>query len=107
MQNVKLAKVENLTVEVAVEKPDNSVVSVVGKNEVFMLLDGLVDVAAEKEKLEKEIKRLSGMIMGSEKKLSNPTFVDKAPEKVVNIEKEKLANFKTQLALLEENLKSL
>ena len=103
----KLAKVETLTVEVGVEKPDNSVVSVVGKNEVFMLLEGLVDVEAEKEKLEKEIKRLSGMIIGSEKKLTNPSFVDKAPEKVVNIEKEKLANFKTQLALLEENLKSL
>ena len=104
---IKLAKVENFTVEVAITKPENSVVTVAGKNEIFMLLSGLVDTEAEKEKLEKEITRLSGMIKGSEAKLTNPSFVDKAPEKVVNIEKEKLENFKAQLALLQENLKSL
>ena len=60
-----------------------------------------------KERLEKEIKRLEGLITGTEKKLSNEKFVNNAPEKVVAKEKEKLSGLKSSLTEVKDNLNNL
>ena len=56
-----------------------------------------MDYSAEYERLSKEKKRLEGEVKRVEGKLSNQGFVSKAPEKVVNEEKEKMAKYKDML----------
>lgn len=71
---------------------------------VFLPMGDLVDVEQEKEKIEKNIASLKFEIERSEKMLSNPNFVSKAPQKLVEQEKEKLAKNKEFLEkLLKEN----
>ena len=66
-----------------------------------------IDVEAEVLEIESEIKRLTGFIVGIEKKLSNERFVSGAPEAVVNSEKKKLKDGKEKIANLESNVKRL
>ncbi|MCK5843816.1 MAG: class I tRNA ligase family protein, partial [Victivallales bacterium] len=74
---------------------------------VFMSLEGLVDLDAERAKLAKQKKELEGWIKGSMSKLSNEKFVSKAPEKVVDEARAKLADMRAKLARVEENIASL
>lgn len=74
---------------------------------LFMSLEGLVDVEAEKAKLEKQKKELEGWIKGSKGKLSNPNFTEKAPEKVVNAARAKLAEMEEKLERVEEMIAAL
>ena len=66
-----------------------------------------IDVEAEVLEIESEIKRLTGFILGIEKKLSNERFVNGAPETVVNSEKKKLKDGKEKIANLQSNVKRL
>ena len=75
--------------------------------ELFVDLAGLIDVEAETKRLEKERSRIEGMIGGKEKKLSNASFVDRAPADVVEREREGLAQLKEQLAVISEALNEL
>ena len=63
-----------------------------------------MDFKAEAERLAKEKKRLEGEVARGEKMLSNPGFVNKAPEKKINEEKEKLANYRDMLEKVTERL---
>ena len=74
--------------------------------EVYIPLKGLIDFEEEKNRIESEIKRLEGEVARGEKMLSNPGFVNKAPEAKVNEEKEKLAKYKEMLEISKERLKS-
>ena len=62
--------------------------------ELYMPLEDLVDIKEEIARLESEKKKLEAEVQRGEKMLSNPGFVNKAPEKKINEEKEKLANYK-------------
>jgi valyl-tRNA synthetase len=68
-----------------------SVTAVVGSGELCLPLKGLVNVEAERARLDKELLKLRKYIEGALKKLSNPGFVSKAPAEVVDTEKEKVA----------------
>jgi len=68
---------------------------------------GLIDIAAEKARLEKEIARAEGEIAGTEKKLSNRSFTDKAPVEIVDREKKKKADAEDRLAKLKKALTAL
>jgi valyl-tRNA synthetase len=70
-------------------------------------LEGVIDVDLERQRLKKEAEKLRGFIAGHEKKLSNESFVQKAPEPVVADVRETLANLKGQLASVEESLRQL
>ena len=67
----------------------------------------MVDFAEEKERLTKEKAKLEDEVTRLEKKLSNPEFVSKAPEKVVAVDREKLEKYKTHLADTDEALKKI
>ena len=74
---------------------------------VYMSLDELMDYDKERERLESEIKKIEGEIKRAEGKLSNKGFVDKAPEAVVNKEKEKLADYKDLLEKTKASLEEI
>ncbi len=79
----------------------------VGINEYFVPLDGLIDPAEEKLKLEEELNYTKGFLKSVQKKLSNERFVNNAPEKVVAMEKKKEADALAKIAMLEKRLKNL
>jgi len=75
--------------------------------EVYMPFEDLVDIKEEIERLEKEKTRLESEVLRGEKMLSNPGFVNKAPERKINEEKAKLENYKQMLKTVEERLNSI
>ncbi|WP_299209288.1 class I tRNA ligase family protein, partial [uncultured Dokdonia sp.] len=79
----------------------------VKSNEYFIPLAGAIDVEAETAKIEEELKYTKGFLQSVAKKLSNERFVNNAPEKVVAIEKQKMADAEATIETLEKRLKSL
>ena len=84
---------------------DNAGTLVVQKTEFFIPLADLIDVEKEKQRLEKEISRLEGLVKGLSAKLNNKNFIDKAPEAIVNKECEKLDNIRENLIKVQANYK--
>ena len=79
----------------------------VKSNEYFIPLAGAIDVEAEVAKIEEELKYTKGFLNSVSKKLSNERFVSNAPEKVVEIEKQKMADAEAKIEALEKRLASL
>lgn len=103
-----LAKINELDIAVSSEAPAyKSVTTVVGKYQVYLKIEGLIDVDAEKAKLSREIERTEGFILSVDKKLSNEKFVSKASKEVVENERKKLEDNKQKLEKLKEHLKIL
>ena len=86
-----LARTESITVLEPGDAGPESATALVGGMKVLIPLAGLIDKDAELARLEKEMGRLRQDIERTEKKLSNPNFVDKAPEAVVQKERDKMA----------------
>lgn len=73
----------------------------------YLPLSELVDLAAERERIAKEIEKARNGLRIVEQKLSNEKFVSKAPEAVVNVEREKAAKYKELIAKLQESAKAM
>lgn len=101
---IKLCNIEKL--DYANEKPRNTFGFVVKSNEYFIPFSENIDVAAEIDKIDKEIKYINGFLVGVDKKLSNQRFVDSAPPKVVEIELKKKADAEHKIDILEAKLKA-
>ncbi len=84
-----------------------SAAAIVGELRVLIPLAGLIDLGAEKARLEKEIKRVEGEIGKCNGKLASETFVANAPAAVVEQERTRLADFTTMLTGLREQLARL
>ena len=73
----------------------------------YMPMAELVDMAAELDRINKELEKARNGLRIVEQKLSNEKFVSKAPESVVNAEKEKAAKYSELIAKLEESAKAM
>ena len=96
-------------INVVNEKSANTVQFMVGTDEYAIPVGNLIDIDAEIEKQEAQLKHLEGFLAGIKKKLSNEKFVAHAPEAVVAMERkkqsdseEKIANLKVSLAELKK-----
>jgi valyl-tRNA synthetase len=103
-----LARLDEDTLEIAPslsEKPADAL-TLVGEGgiEIYLPLAGLVDLAEQKERLEKELAQLEQGITRSEKMLANENFTSKAPEAVVNKERDKLADLSAQAEKIRDRL---
>mgnify|MGYP000293411557 FL=1 len=87
--------------------PQNAMSVLADGIEVYIPFEELVDLEAEKQRLQVEREKLLSEVARGEKMLSNPGFVNKAPEAKINEEKAKLAKYKEMLEKVEERLKSL
>ena len=102
-----LARTESITVLEPGEAGPESATALVGNMKVLIPLAGLIDKDAELARLEKETGKLEQEIERTEKKLSNAAFVDKAPEAVVQKERDKLARARAALADLQAQLEKI
>ena len=84
--------------------PEDAIKIVTDGIELYMPLEGLVNLEEERKRLETEKLRLEGEVARCEKMLSNPGFVNKAPEAKVKEEKEKLEKYKKMLEKVMESL---
>ena len=91
--------------DVSPPKP-NATISLPGI-ELFVDLKEFIDVEAEKARLGKEKEKTAGMIAGKEKKLANESFVSRAPEEVVQREREQLLQLQEQLKSIDDALTEL
>ena len=87
--------------------PQNAMSVLADGIEVYIPFEELVDLEAEKQRLQGEREKLLSEVARGEKMLSNPGFVNKAPEEKINEEKAKLAKYKEMLEKVEERLKSI
>lgn len=101
---MKMLKLSGVKIAFKVETSHSMISFVEPGMTVYVDLAGAVDMEKEKERLEKEIAQVQPYVMGLEKKLSNDSFVNNAPEEVVAKEKEKLSEAKEKLEKLKEQL---
>jgi valyl-tRNA synthetase len=80
-----------VTIDPGATRPRAFALGVVGRSEIYVDLEGLVDLAAERQRLEKEIKRVGGAIAFTRGKLARPDFTERAPAEIVDKERDKLA----------------
>ncbi len=103
----RLARVTDLTVGSGLDKPPASASVVVERYEVHIPLAGMIDLSQERERLQKEIDQKEKFLIGVEKKLANRNFVDRAPEAVVERERQKQRDATAELQRLRANLAEL
>ena len=97
---------EHLVIEDELDSPENAATVVIGETVAYLPLAGLVDLAAERDRLSKELAEVEQRITSSEKLLAGE-FSTKAPEHVVDREKDKLGDLKATRAQLQERLEML
>ena len=102
-----LARVEDLLVGVAVERPKQASTQVAGEVEVLIPLADLINVAEEEARLQKEIEKVQKDVGFFEKKLSNEKFVANAPAQVLEKDRGKLAAAEKKREILQQSLKKI
>ena len=106
--NSVIAKMANLkAIEVVTEKSGDASGFMVGTDSFAVPVGDLIDVAAEIEKQEKELKHLEGFLTGIKKKLSNEKFVANAPEAVIERERKKQSDSEEKITALKASLEEL
>lgn len=103
LAKVKAGKIKDKSVE----RPTKSVMKATTHTDVFMPLEGVIDIEEYKAKLQRDLAKVQKEHEKVEKKLKNPKFAENAPQEVVAEVKEKASGFKEQITSLEESLKSL
>ncbi|HAA37330.1 MAG TPA: valine--tRNA ligase [Firmicutes bacterium] len=104
----KLAGLEKLTVlRELPEQPKQALAAVVGDLEVYLPLQGLIDIEQEIKRLEKELQKLEAEVARAEGKLNNQGFLAKAPQQVVAAERAKAESYRLQRDKIRERILSL
>ncbi len=105
---ISLAKGSELIIEKSdAKRIDKSAMAVNEAFEIFIPIEGLVDIEEEKGRLNKELAELQGEIDRIKSKLDNDSFVAKAPAAVVDKEKEKLAMYEEKFKIVKTRLEEI
>jgi len=103
-----ITKMANLSfINIVVEKDPTAAAFMVGTDEYAVPLGNMIDVEAEIQKMEAQLKHLEGFLAGVMKKLSNERFVANAPEAVVALERKKQSDSEEKIASLKESIAAL
>ena len=94
-------------IEAVADKVEGAISFMVGTTECFVPMSQNIDVAAELEKLNADLKYAEGFLASVMKKLSNEKFVNGAPEKVVAVERQKQADAENKIAAIKAQIASL
>ncbi|MBQ8064123.1 MAG: valine--tRNA ligase [Prevotella sp.] len=106
--NAAIQKMANLSaISVVKEKDATSSAFMIGTDEFAVPLGAMIDIDAEIEKQEAQLKHLEGFLQGILKKLSNERFVQNAPEAVVAMERKKQSDSEEKIAALRESIAAL
>ena len=103
----KLGRLESITWLNADDSTPESAIALIGDMKILIPMAGLIDKEAELARLEKEIQKIKNDLPRVEGKLNNPTFVDKAPQDVIDKEKAKLADLHSSLNNLEQQQRKI
>ncbi|TVQ05727.1 MAG: valine--tRNA ligase [Balneolaceae bacterium] len=103
----KLLPVQKITIDISAAKPKASASAVVDGSEIYIPLEGLIDLEKERERIQKEISRLDGFLKSVTSKLSNKGFVENAPNTVIDKERQKKYDAENSLRKLTEQLEEL
>ena len=104
---LKLAKVTSMKADVDLGKPVSSIAAVVQNMEVYLPLEGLIDLDGEREKFNKQLLKLEKELKIISGKLNNVKFIANAPDKIVKKEKEKFSEIETKVNKTKELLAGL
>ena len=103
-----LHKLANLNeIQFVEENLEGAISFIVGSDEFFIPMEGNIDVAAERERLTKELEYTKGFLNSVDKKLSNERFVSGAPEAVIAGERKKKADAEARISAIEQSLAAL
>jgi valyl-tRNA synthetase len=102
-----LARVENLVVGTDVKKPPLSASAVISGAEIFVPLSGLIDLDAEKSRLQKDLDSLKDAHEKLSKKLANADFLANAPKEIIEKEKAKKEDYQERIFKLNRNLEQI
>ena len=103
----KFCNPDGLTIGAELEAPAQAMSAVVSGAEIFMPLAGLINIDEEITRLEKELEKWAKEVKLVSGKLSNERFVSKAPEALVAVEREKLADYEAKYATVEKRIAEL
>ncbi len=103
----ELAQISELQFIEVSQKPERTAVAVAGDIEIYVPMQQLFDVGAERERIGKEITKTRQDVASFEGKLANKNFVDRAPKEIVEKERARLQEHKERLQKLESALNSL
>jgi len=107
-ENIRiLGKIESLTIDQEVAKPVPSASAVIRDAEIFIPLEGVIDVDAERRRLQKELEHCTVQLERINRKLDNADFLQNAPADVVAKERAKRENFELIATRLSANLEQL
>lgn len=101
----KLQVIKSLFISKDLKKPKACASALIGNDEIYVQMFGIVDVDKEIERIKKEINRVEGFLKGVNGKLNNSNFVDNAPDDVVQNERNKKRDGEANLEKLKEQLK--
>ena len=104
---ISLAKLNSYNVGSSMQKPPQSVASVVHGMELYIPLEGLVDLEKEREQLNKRRIRIEELLVGINNKLSNKKFIANAPKEIIKKENDKKIDLKDELVKINFNIKIL
>ncbi|WP_067926549.1 valine--tRNA ligase [Alicyclobacillus shizuokensis] len=104
---VRFGNLNRVEIGVGIELPGQAMTAVVNGAEIALPLADLVDLAIERERMQRERERLLAEVQRVERKLANAQFVAKAPPHVVEAERAKGAEYRAKLAAVEERLRRL
>ncbi|MHC4660700.1 MAG: valine--tRNA ligase [Planctomycetota bacterium] len=102
-----MSRVAALEIAGGLAKPMHAATKVSGALTVYVPLEGVIDFAAERDRLQNEKAKIEKNLMGRRKKLRNQDFLTKARPEVVEREKKLVADMEQELAKIEEHLKNL